>query len=747
LVLLVTAACASLHRPNLPWRTEDMTTGASANPERTACTKPPSDPMRLTLDRLPNRSVQASVRCASDEHYLDLDTRTELDLHVVEFDDQGRFWNREQLMRALDNVRAARKDEDVLVITFFHGWFNNGDVCNGKLSCFRELLSLIAQAERSDYRQQLDSDAFKQGPRKPRRVIGIFGAWRGETLAVEGAKFITFWGRKSTAHTIGENGAVTELIASLFGIVHPPATGGKVDLSSLVVIGHSFGGALLMSTVGNELNRAAGEALVGSRGGDQVTVTNRMADLVVLINPAVEASRFDNLREASSTAAFSDDQVPVLLTLSSEADHPNKILFPIGQSIAFVQKAARSREQWQGMIQSLGTFRANHTHQLIARGSAPPNHGRIAPCQCEAGIADYRDVLLDALLNQVRTAARPDADPGALSVQAGVGSRREYLYSRLEPTQDTGPNNPFFMVHVDDEIIGGHSDIFNPRTVDFLLEFLLRSEAKRASVRQRLPQPALDGAASAGPSKVPAQPPGSSGEPCFEVEKSPDGPVSIVRLAGALPRSPRLVGISYSGDASSGRSAKSSIERFVDADEREFAFTFTQEEGTYTITALDPVGVKCSQPVDHRVPSRQESTPTQGSIVIGMADGFGLQLGGTLQLSRFVLEGSFIKKAGSARGELTSDVGLGYRGTRGVVGAGHRWRHDFDLDQVTTRNLYTHFTLELPGVRFLKHTWSSWMGLEFTPVEWQRERDRWEWDPSFAVRFQIRLPREHWLGQ
>jgi hypothetical protein len=135
-------------------------------------------------------------------------------------------------------------------------------------------------------------------------------------------------------------------------------------------------------------------------------------------------------------------------------------------------------------------------------------------------------------------------------------------------------------------------------------------------------------------------------------------------------------------------------------------------------------------------------------MVIGMADGLGLQLGGTLQLSRprLVLEGSVIKKFGPWS-ELTSDVGVGYRGNRSVVGAGHRWRLDFDRDQVTTRNVYTHFTLELPGARFLWQTWSSWMGLEFTPVEWQRERDTWEWDPSLAVRFQIRLPREHWIRQ
>jgi hypothetical protein len=97
------------------------------------------------------------------------------------------------------------------------------------------------------------------------------------------------------------------------------------------------------------------------------------------------------------------------------------------------------------------------------------------------------------------------------------------------------------------------------------------------------------------------------------------------------------------------------------------------------------------------VGASRESTPTHASLVIGLADGLGAQFGGTVQVSRLVLEGSVIKKAGSSQSELTSDVGLGYHGNRSIVGGGHRWRHDFELDQVTRRNMYPHFTLELPA--------------------------------------------------
>ena len=56
------------------------------------------------------------------------------------------------------------------------------------------------------------------------------------------------------------------------------------------------------------------------------------------------------------------------------------------------------------------------------------------------------------------------------------------LYSRLEPVRDVDPNNPFIMASVDPAMIGGHSEIFNPRFLDFLIEYIVLSEIKRSLV-------------------------------------------------------------------------------------------------------------------------------------------------------------------------------------------------------------------------------------------------------------------------
>jgi hypothetical protein len=484
----VALACTAVHRPNEPWRTVAPTTLDSANPDRGGCPAPanPYTTERLILPELGSKQKQALVRCAAHEQYVARDQHPAFDLFTIEFDDQGRYWSQAAVESALDEIQKVRdKDGDVLIVLFFHGWFNNADVCNGKLACFRELLSLVARAER----EYVKAARAVNTAAKERKVIGVYGAWRGETLAVPVAKqLFTFWGRKSAAHTIGENGAVTELISRLAAVAHPhlrptgngprhatPAGGEEERLtdddSAIIAVGHSFGGALLLSGIGSVISEAAGRALTAKA---QRPVIEGPVDLVVLVNPAVEASRFDSLRRTAALVNFGEQQLPILLTLSSERDRPNQALFPIGQAVALTQKAARSREQWLSMIESVGTYQPNQTHTLIGTDPAPAPRQQRFDCQCDARIQDYADLLLNRLT----------ATYEAKDLDLRLGTRRDFQFSRLEPMQDSNPNSPFMMVRVDGQVINGHSDIFNKRIIDFMLEFFFLHETKREVVQR-----------------------------------------------------------------------------------------------------------------------------------------------------------------------------------------------------------------------------------------------------------------------
>src|SRR4029453_9749800 len=97
---------------------------------------------------------------------------------------------------------------------------------------------------------------------RPRRTSPDRRESRGEwsVSTVEPAKELTFWSRKHTAHVIGDNGGVTAVIERLRTIVKESRGEGRPapEGTSLLMVGHSFGGALLYSAVATSLNADVG---------------------------------------------------------------------------------------------------------------------------------------------------------------------------------------------------------------------------------------------------------------------------------------------------------------------------------------------------------------------------------------------------------------------------------------------------------------------------------------------------------
>src|SRR5262249_45215243 len=71
-------------------------------------------------------------------------------LAFVEFDDQGRFWNRgqlEALERTLEEESRGPAGGGMVVMVFAHGWHHDAGVCDGNVSCYRTFLAQIARVE------------------------------------------------------------------------------------------------------------------------------------------------------------------------------------------------------------------------------------------------------------------------------------------------------------------------------------------------------------------------------------------------------------------------------------------------------------------------------------------------------------------------------------------------------------------------------------------------------------------------
>jgi hypothetical protein len=519
--------------PHRPTRTVDVRDARASVPHRCE-PRPPTCQIGGTTDAAPgictsiaalaSEQEQRAVTCqALERHDAVAPAAAQadrskphdgFDLHVVEFDDEGQLWNPDRQEATLTQLRHELSRRPALVAVFIHGWKNDASVCNGNIACFREVLEVLAKIEH----------AYPfGGPDQRRRVIGVYVGWRGGAIGTPGVKQLTFWGRKHTAHTIGDNGGVTAFIRRLRTVVNEGREAQKADTpgapgaTSMVLVGHSFGAALLFSALGTSINGDAGAALEAAKrtgvatsrqpGQSQAMVTTdgrirvrSQGDLVMLVNPAMEASRFANLASAVKLR-YDPLQTPILVTLGSEGDSAVKYFFPIGQSLSTVFRAARSRGTWFSMVEGFGLYRPYLTHRLSA--SAEPLKRKPAPagsggCGCKSELRHYGDDLVDALEPYYRGVYRRVTDevgragPQAAAVRVdSLGAYQEFLYSRLEPLTDVDPNTPFLMVQVDRDVVPDHSGIFNARFLDFVVEFTVRSELKRRLQNENLPQLAV----------------------------------------------------------------------------------------------------------------------------------------------------------------------------------------------------------------------------------------------------------------
>jgi hypothetical protein len=112
----------------------------------------------------------------SEEHLRSDDGAT-LQVFEIEFDDQGRLWNRNRAEVSIERIKAVATAADgpgARVFVFSHGWDNNAEACNNTLACFREFLDVV-RADEHQYQLTVGG--------RERAVIGVFLGWRGRSLA------------------------------------------------------------------------------------------------------------------------------------------------------------------------------------------------------------------------------------------------------------------------------------------------------------------------------------------------------------------------------------------------------------------------------------------------------------------------------------------------------------------------------------------------------------------------------------
>jgi hypothetical protein len=266
---------------------------------------------------------------------------TDAELIIVEFDDQGCCYNREQMQTVV--TRLARLDQsDAIIVTFVHGWKHNASGNDDNLAHFCRVLERIGAKE-------------KASP-EPRPIIGIFVGWRGLSLYGLKSENLTFWDRKAAGMRVA-TGSVRELLGRLrqYRLQREAAQGRPV----LVIVGHSFGGMIVYSAIAQSLIEAA--------AAEGKAALPAFANLVLLVNPAFEAVRYlavHCLVEERAKRAVPQQPRPVFVSVTASNDDATGILFPLGMAFTLFQESATTPHERAALWHTMGHLDWLRTHEL-----------------------------------------------------------------------------------------------------------------------------------------------------------------------------------------------------------------------------------------------------------------------------------------------------------------------------------------------------------------------------------------------
>lgn len=443
------------------------------------------------------------------------------DLHFAEFDDQGFSYEEHpehghayrQMDDFLDEVRHYA-DEDNLdvggasVIVFVHGWKHTSRSDDENVKAFRILLSGLSSIE---------ADTFCG-----RKVIGLYVGWRGAgTRLPDPLENLTFWTRKNAALNVAQ-GSVREALSSLRAVadlnnatwkalVEKARLDRNVDVRSmsnacakrmrLTVVGHSFGGLIVHSALSQAMVRDMAELreaiLAGEKAADdRDPILNREGDLIVLINPAIEAARFDPLHRIARKTATVNYHSPLLIAITSTDDQATRIAFPIGRWLRslFDHHPKGADHERIASLKTMGQDSAYITHTLQTWRQSVANYEvtRIEP-RCEA-VTDqdfsYRLTLEAAMMQEFDGSLRRSRDANQVGVfprmfcarqDPGKRGPADHQLVLDKATSTTNLNSPVWNVRTSHPIVNDHGDMMNVKLIDFLRQMYAEAANPRAA--------------------------------------------------------------------------------------------------------------------------------------------------------------------------------------------------------------------------------------------------------------------------
>jgi hypothetical protein len=171
-----------------------------------------------------------------------------------------------------------------------------------------------------------------EGDRR-RRVVGIYIGWDG-AVGPAFLRNLSFWDRKRAADRISQSSVLTKIFAATKYARKQEA--GEITVRDLtIMIGHSFGARILYTATSQVLIDEVQRRHPGKVKSSYEVIAGP-ADLILLLNPALEASVFTAMhsvrrRDSNWWESIDARQQALLLAISSVNDWATGLAFPLGQ--------------------------------------------------------------------------------------------------------------------------------------------------------------------------------------------------------------------------------------------------------------------------------------------------------------------------------------------------------------------------------------------------------------------------------
>jgi len=422
---------------------------------------------------------------------------SDYDLYFAEFDDQGWPYRSPQDAGSAINYAIAGIHEaighnpGISIVTFVHGWKHSADYEDEDVKVVRKILTGLNHIESLEGRCK-------------RRVVGVYVGWRGASLAVDpGLQDLSFWDRKDAAARVAQ-GSIREFFARIRAeqISGNQRRGqasanpcGSHPVRSMIV-GHSFGGLIVYSVLSEALIRDIVDMqTVSAENSAELAGTGREGDLVLLVNPAIEATKFDALARASANIVgdWNRYHAPLFVSITSIDDLATRMAFPLGRELSTGFEAYTSEvatAQRSANLETLGQDPDYITMELDTleyyNSSVAPQNQLAAARSCDGyeALSALPSTQISAAeklrkhveleretFREFRTALGPHPDATHVYPRQFCGDKTMVLFLVDPPGNGPGrtdPNAPVWNIRTRDPIVKSHGDITNPMLWQFV---------------------------------------------------------------------------------------------------------------------------------------------------------------------------------------------------------------------------------------------------------------------------------------